>query len=325
MNATAKQLAPYVDAIDKTRDKFIEAAGDLLQYENESVFAMQALSKNDSSISVANSNPKSVQIAMRNVAATGLTLNPAHAYAYLVPRDGAIVLDISYKGLIKIATDCGAILWARADVVYSADTFTYNGPAEKPDHQSEPFKKERGEVIGAYCIAKTREGDILCEILPLEEIEKIRGKSDLFKKKGSGPWVEWFNQMAKKAVVKRASKTWPYTGHSGRLFEAIELASSSEGGYTFEQDDPGKNDIHKKGATEGMWEAMTDAQKEVLRKHVAIIREYFDAEDPRGAVAYLDRQTIDIEERAAMWTQLSSKIRTAINVTRSTMEQLEQQ
>ena len=56
-----------------------------------------------------------------------------------------------------------------------ADTFVYHGPATAPDHRSEPFK-ERGEAVGAYCIAKTSDGDILTEIMPRDEIEKIRSK-----------------------------------------------------------------------------------------------------------------------------------------------------
>ncbi len=316
----SRQLAPYEAEIVKVKEKFVPIAGDLVNYDKESVFAMQAIAKTDFAVSVASNNPQSVRLAMINVASTGLTLNPAHAYAYLVPRDGSIVLDISYKGLIKIATDSGAILWARADVVYADDVFAYRGPAAMPEHSADVFKPDRGALVGAYCVAKTRDGDILCEVMPLAEIEKIRGKSDLYKKKQSGPWVEWLVQMCKKAVIKRAAKTWPYTGHSGKLFEAIELANASEGGYTLESD----GDVHKTGAMEGMWESMTDAQKEKLRNYVAIIREYFDAEDPKGAADYFARIELDgVEEQSALWSQLSSKIRTGIKTAQATAKQLE--
>lgn len=244
VSETGKEIAPYLSAIQKAKERFSSVAGDLVSYDKESIFAMQALMKTDYALQIANKNPRSVQLAMVNVASTGLTLNPAHGYAYLVPRDGAIVLDISYKGLIKIATDAGGILWARADLVYAEDSFAYHGPALIPDHTANCFKPDRGELIGAYCIAKTREGDILTEVMALEEIEKIRGKSDLYAKRKSGPWVEWFAQMVKKAVIKRASKTWPYTGRSGKLFEAIEIANASEGGYTLDgADDIGKLDM----------------------------------------------------------------------------------
>lgn len=228
-----QQMAPWQNAIKVIQERFEKnAAG--IKYSVESLFAMQALMKNDFSMNTANRNPRSVQMAMLNVASTGLTLNPANAYAYLVPRDGAIVLDISYKGLIKIATDTGSIEWARAEVVYETDTFEYGGPATAPIHTANPFRKDRGEVIGVYCIAKTKGGDILTEVMDREELDKIRGKSSAYTKGKSGPWVEWFVQMCKKAVIKRASKTWPYTEQSDRIGQAIEIANASEGGYDLE-------------------------------------------------------------------------------------------
>lgn len=237
-----RQLAPYQHAIQNAEDRFRKVAQQL-SYDKESVFAMQHLTKNEFAMKIANGNPKSVILAMHNLAATGLTLNPANGYAYLVPRDGAIVLDISYKGLIKIATDTGSIEWARADVVYDSDQFVYKGPALIPEHIADPFKKERGDLVGVYCIAKTKQGDVLTEVMDRDELEKIRGKSSAYSRtqngqhKPSGPWVEWFVQMCKKAVIKRASKTWPYTEQSERIGEAIEIANNAEGGYNLESDE----------------------------------------------------------------------------------------
>ena len=231
----SRELQPYENAIQTARDRFQHVAAQTVNYDKECIFAMQALMKTDYAMKVANENPKSVHLAMINVASTGLTLNPANAYAYLVPRDGQIVLDISYKGLIKIATDSGAIVWARADVVYSADTFTYHGPASIPDHQADPFKTDRGDIIGVYCIAKTKDGDILTEAMPMAELAKIRDKSMAYAKKKAGPWVDWFEQMAKKAIIKRASKTWPYT--NDKLAQVIEVANDAEGGYEFDSEE----------------------------------------------------------------------------------------
>lgn len=225
-----RQVAPYLRAIGGAKERFVTIA-DERTFDVESLFAMQLLTKTDYAMKVANENPQSVRNAMFNVASTGLTLNPANAYAYLVPRDGAIMLDISYKGLIKIATDAGSILWARAEVVHADDKFTYNGPAAMPEHHAHPFKKDRGDVIGAYCIARTVDGDILTEVMDMAEIEKVRAKSMSYNKKKSGPWVEWFGEMVRKAVIKRASKTWPYSSRMEKLHEAIEIANNAEGGY----------------------------------------------------------------------------------------------
>lgn len=260
-----KPLVPYEAAIQTAKERFLKNSDNLVSYDKESIFAMQALIKNDYALSVANKNPRSVHLAMLNVASTGLTLNPANAYAYLVPRDGAIVLDISYKGLIKIATDAGSIVWARAAVVYEQDTFVYHGPAEKPEHHADVFKAERGKIIGAYCVAKTNEGDILTEVMDWAEIDKIRNKSDLYSRKKSGPWVEWLEQMIKKAVIKRASKTWPYTEKGERIAQAIEIANESEGGYDLDTEEEKEFKRQQKhDAALGRWYKSVEIIKEAI-------------------------------------------------------------
>ena len=89
MNATT-ELMPYQQALASAKKRFT-AIADVKHWDRESVFAMQALIKTDFAMQTANNTPLSVQMAMINVASTGLTLNPANAYAYLVPRDKAIV------------------------------------------------------------------------------------------------------------------------------------------------------------------------------------------------------------------------------------------
>lgn len=235
--AQDKQLAPYEKAIQNSKERFDKIADkDLVSYDRESLFALQMLIKTDYALKVANQNPKSVILAMANVASTGLTLNPAYGLAYLVPRNGAIVLDISYKGLLQIATDTGSIKWGRAEVVHASDQFEYNGPAQAPVHKAQVFAMDRGDIIGAYCIAKTDEGDILTEVMTLEQLHEVRGKSEAWKRGSDGkkgPWDEFFSEMARKAVIKRAQKTWPRTDKSQRLAEAVEIANQAEGGYAF--------------------------------------------------------------------------------------------
>lgn len=232
------QMQPYQTAIEEARPRFEAQAACHLNYSDEEVFAMQMIGKNDYSYGIANKNPNSVHMAMLNVAGTGLTLNPAMGFAYLVPRDGAIMLDISFKGLIKIATDTGSIEWVRAECVHEADSFDYLGPAKMPAIRTNPFK-DRGPIIGAYCIAKTATGDILTEVMDLAAIHEIRAKSTAWVKGGAGrkgPWEDFFSEMCRKAVIKRARKTWPYSEHE-RMAKAIEVANQAEGGYVFEHNE----------------------------------------------------------------------------------------
>jgi len=228
--------SPY-DLIDRAKNQFIkisemESTG--INYEKESVFAYQALTKNDFILKAAMNNPASVVNAVINIASVGLSLNPATSYAYLVPRDKAICLDISYQGLIKIATDSGSIMWVKADMVFANDEFKYKGPAEIPEHTADPFG-ERGDFKGVYCIAKTHDGDYLIEIIAADEILRIKAESATIKyarsekDKERSPWVRYFGEMAKKACIKRASKTWPKTEQHERIQKAIEVIHETEG------------------------------------------------------------------------------------------------
>lgn len=240
-----RKLAKWERAIECSRSRFDKIAdGALVNYERESLFAMQHLIKSDYGMKVAEGNPKSVILAMANVAATGLSLNPAYGLAYLVPRDGAIKLDISFKGLLQIATDSGSIMWGRADVVRAADDFEYCGPAAAPIHKAKVFDTDRGDIIGAYVIAKVHTGDVLCGIMTRDELDVVRSKSDAWTKGAvgkKGPWESFPEEMCKKAVIKRDQKTWPRTDQHKRIAEAVEIANEAEGGYTFVDTLPPKN------------------------------------------------------------------------------------
>jgi len=218
-----------VTIIESSKASFLDKAAKMqtnLEYTVEASFAIQAVSKNSHTQKIALGNPGSLKSAMINLGAIGLSLNPAEANAYLVPRDNEICLDISYRGLIRLATEAGAIDWCQAEIVYSSDTFEYTGVGEKPVHKSNPFG-ERGEMVGVYCVAKTTGGDFLTTTMDMNEIKKIQSASKGAASKYS-PWVNYFTEMAKKAVIKRGSKTWPKTAGS-RLAEAISVLNEHEG------------------------------------------------------------------------------------------------
>lgn len=225
MSETENKLIAFIDSLEP---EFKRVQVDNILFEKEAHFAKQALLSNEYLLNTARGNPQALKDAIINIASIGLSLNPAQQHAYLVPRNKQICLDISYKGLIKSATDTGSILWAQAELVYEKDEFTLMGVGEKPIHKFNPFCKERGELIGCYVVAKTHEGDFLTTPMAMEEIYSIRDKSEAFKK-GYGPWKEFEGEMVKKTVIKRASKLWPRTNKSIQLEKAIEVLNKDEG------------------------------------------------------------------------------------------------
>lgn len=210
------------------RDAFASVLTDRsLNFEREAEFAIQTIAANDYSTKLALNNRQSVVNAVTNIAAIGISLNPAKKQAYLVPRDGKICLDISYIGLMDLAMNTGAIRWAQSELVYSTDSFALNGFDKPPTHSYNPFAKDRGDVIGVYVVVKTADGDYLTETMSMDEVNAIRDRSSAWKayvEKGkSCPWVTDPGEMAKKTCVKRAYKFWPKTD---RLEEAIHYLNT---------------------------------------------------------------------------------------------------
>lgn len=219
-----KSVETWEQAIVASERKFTEiasASGNLVAYQREAMFAFQMIGKKSD---LQKCQPASIKNAIINVASVGLSLNPATALAYLVPRKDEACLDISYRGLLKIATDSGSVKYAKPEIVRSLDLFEYNGPFSAPTHKFNPFAKEdeRGQVIGVYCIAVLHDG-VMVETMSMEEVNKVKASS---KAGSNGPWVSWPEEMIKKTIIKRAYKMWPRTE---RLATAISVLNAHEG------------------------------------------------------------------------------------------------
>lgn len=233
--SSTKELMEIINNQQKRFTELDKANGNILNFKQECLFARQQIVKNDFTLDVASKNPASLQASILNVAAIGISLNPALQHAFLVPRDGHICLDLSYRGLTKIATDAGAIKWAKAELVYENDEFKYLGINKPPEFSADVFG-DRGKLRGGYCIAKLPDGEVLVDTMPIDEIHKVRDSSKAYTKKKAGPWVDWYEEMCKKTLIKRAYKTWPQTPNRVRLDKAIDVLNESEGiAYTPEQ------------------------------------------------------------------------------------------
>ena len=195
-----------------------------MNFNREAGFAIQILTNNPY---LMKCDPDSVKHAVVNVALTGITLNPALKYAYLVPRkvknELKCILDISYMGMIKILTDAGAVKNVDAGVIYQNDRYDFRRGSD-PYLKHIPALSGRGEKIGAYAIAFLRDGGFQFEILGREDIEKVRATSESYKNEEGrkySPWETWEDEMWKKTVLKRLFKLLPKTNFSDQLIAAI--------------------------------------------------------------------------------------------------------
>lgn len=218
-----------------------------IAFKRESEFAMQIFANNGYLAKVAIDNPISTRSAIMNVAAIGISLNPAQRLAYLVPRKNAICLDISYIGLMHIAQQTGAIRWCQSAIVRNNDQFRREGIDRPPVHIYNEFDtaEQRGDIAGMYVVVKTGDGDYLTHTMRIDDIYAIRDRSEAwkaYKAKGTScPWVTDPEQMILKTGVKQSSKYWP---RRERLDAAIDhVNTEGQEGINFAAEQQPERDI----------------------------------------------------------------------------------
>lgn len=135
-------------------------------------------------------------------------------------------------GILKKIRNSGELASISAQVVYDKDHFEYElGDDERIVHK--PFLgADRGKQIACYAIAKTKDGAIYREVMSVSDVEKVRSASRAGK---FGPWVDWWDEMAKKTVIRRLSKRLP---SSADLDSVIKADDEAQGFTQIERREP---------------------------------------------------------------------------------------
>lgn len=185
--------------------------------------------------------PQSILGSVMFSTAIGLEPNTILQHAYLIPRDNRRKIGNEwktvtecqfmpgYRGYVVMAKRNPLLIKITASVIRAHDEFDYQ-------EGSETFLKfkralsDPGEAIGAFCFTKEKGnfGEVdMATVLPWEEIEKIRSRSETWKfltaaandpeknqrdqakaqqKLEETPWVMWEGEMAAKSAIRRHIK-----------------------------------------------------------------------------------------------------------------------
>ncbi len=121
-------------------------------------------------------------------------------------------------GILKKVRQSGQLKTISAHVVYTNDEFTYElGDEERIIHKP-LLMGERGDFMLVYARAETKDGGVYREVMTKEEVDKVKAAS---KSAGGPAWTQWYNEMARKSVIKRLSKYLPMsTDDVTRMFES---------------------------------------------------------------------------------------------------------
>jgi len=161
---------------------------------------------------------RSILNSCMKAATDGLVLDSREAALVTFGKDDQAVVTYMpmIAGVLKKLRNSGALSTISAHVVYEKDRFAYIlGDDERIEH--EPYRGgKRGAPIGAYAIAKLKDGGVQRMFMDVTEIEEVRAVS---RAKNAGPWKEWWGEMAKKTVIRRLCKYLPSSADIEQMWE----------------------------------------------------------------------------------------------------------
>ncbi|MCM8736639.1 recombinase RecT [Azospirillum sp. A1-3] len=151
-------------------------------------------------------------------------------------REGAIVMYGNQAqwmpmvyGIIKKMRNSGELASIGAHAVYAKDRFKYVlGDDERIEHEP-TMADDRGPMVAVYATAKLKDGTIQREVMMRADVEKVRQSS---RAKNGGPWKDWYEEMARKTVVRRLSKYLPMSTEVEQVLrrdDALYAVSSGSG------------------------------------------------------------------------------------------------
>lgn len=157
----------------------------------------------------------------------GLEPNTPLGHVYLIPfRNNRkdlteVQVIIGYQGFVRLARNSGEIQTIAAQPVYEKDDYEFD--FFHPDDPTRTFHRPfrggpRGEIVGAWAMARFKDGGMAFEFMPRADIDKIRDGSQAYRtamryakpnQPANTPWVTAYDQMAAKTAIRRLAKRLP--------------------------------------------------------------------------------------------------------------------
>ena len=263
--AGGRVSAPKRDILTLLNDPKVKAGighviGKLMTPERMLRIAINAVHKTPK---LAECEPQTVLGAVMTTAALGLEPNTVQQQAFLIPYGRNVKVggewrkimecqfQIGARGFVTLAYRSPRVLSLTAGAIHAGDDFDHcegSGAFLR-------YKKallDRGELIGAFSYVKLRDGAETACVLPLEEVLKIRSRSETFRalsqkfedaERGGNakdlayarqqledtPWVMWADDMFAKSAIKKHAKQLPVAAGES-LASAADIDDQSNAG-----------------------------------------------------------------------------------------------
>lgn len=175
--------------------------------------------------------------SLKESASYGLEVSGVLGQAYLIPYNESVQVapgkwekqmtahfQISYKGLIELARRSNTIKTIAAEPIHENDIFDIELGMNRHLSHKIDITKERGEIIGYYCLVELMNGGCQFTVSSKKDIEQHRDKfSKAYKKDDkTNVWNTNFDAMALKTQVIKTLKLCPIS------VEALDAVSKAE-------------------------------------------------------------------------------------------------
>lgn len=154
-------------------------------------------------------------------------LSPAKTQCYFVVYGTQLQLQRSYFGTQTVLKRLSDVKDIWANVIYKDDVFeyeNYHGRERLLSHKTS-FENRDKDILGAYAIVQTTEGEEILTVMTKKEIETSWGQS----KTSQSVHKKFPQEMAKRTVINRAAKAFVNTSDdSDLLIEAVNRSTENE-------------------------------------------------------------------------------------------------
>lgn len=136
-----------------------------------------------------------------------LGLDFMNSEAYLIPYGATLNFMPSYKGMIKLCIKYSTrpINTIYAKIVRDGDEFSEEIVNGQPSVTFRPKPFNNAQMIGCFAVCLYKDGGMIYEVMSKADVEQCKKSS---KSKNSPAW-NFYNEMAKKTVLRRLAKSIP--------------------------------------------------------------------------------------------------------------------
>jgi recombination protein RecT len=263
-NAVAKKPKTIFDFLtdDKVKTAIGAVAGKIMTPDRFLRLAINAIKRTPR---LMECDPQTVLGAFMTSAALGLEPNTVLQQAFLIPykkktkrgndwiETYECQFQIGYRGFVTLAHRSPHVLTIEAEAIHEGDHFKHM-KGSRSFLEYEKALKGRGELIGAFAFSKLEDNAEAATILTLDELHKIRDRSETYQsllrgiekqgmsdweaKKAAGklndtPWVLWEDDMAAKSAIKKHAKQLPLNPGDA-MTAAVALDAERDDGRTID-------------------------------------------------------------------------------------------